>query len=161
MAFKSIKTILVLVFSTILLSSSYNVIAQGSEVKSAEESAKEKKDGFNAKEVIFGHIMDAHEFHFLEFEGRDGQKHTVSIPLPVILYSPQKGLSFFMSSAFEHRHKEVNGYKLNEDDKVVSTEDGVKVYDFSLTRNVVQMILALILLVWLMISVAKSYATGQ
>jgi F-type H+-transporting ATPase subunit a len=161
MAFKRIKTILVLVFSIFLLSASYNVMAQGGEEKSTEEHGAEKKEGFNAKEVIFGHIMDAHEFHFLEFEGSDGQKHPVSIPLPVILYSPQKGLSVFMSSAFEHGHAEVNGYKLNEDGKVEATEEGVKVYDFSLTRNVVQMILALALLVWLMISVAKSYGKGQ
>jgi F-type H+-transporting ATPase subunit a len=160
MAFKSIKTILVLVFSTILLASSYNVIAQEGDTKTAESHAEEKKEGFNAKEVIFGHIMDAHEFHFFEYEGSDGQKHPVTIPLPVVLYSPQKGLSFFMSSAFEHGHKEVDGYKLNEDGKVIPLEEGVKVYDFSLTRNVVQMILALAILVWLMISVAKSYTKG-
>ncbi len=161
MAFKRIKTILVLVFSTVLLFSSLNLIAQEGEAKTTEEHGKEKKDQFDAKEVIFGHIMDSHEFHFLEFEGSDGQKHPVSIPLPVILYSPQKGLSFFMSSAFEHGHKEVNGYKLNEDGKIMATEEGVKVYDFSLTRNVVQMILALTLLVWLMLSVAKSYGKGH
>jgi F-type H+-transporting ATPase subunit a len=84
----------------------------------------------------------------------------VTIPLPVLLYSPQKGFSAFMSSAFEHGHKEVDGYKLVEA-KIVPTEAGVKVYDFSLTRNVVQMILALALLVWLMISVAKTYGKGQ
>ncbi len=161
MAFRSIKTILVLVFSTILLASSYKVIAQQEETKTAEEHAGEKKQGFNAKEVIFGHIMDAHEFHFLEFEGSDGQKHPVSIPLPVLLYSPQKGCSCFMFSAFEHGHKEVDGYKLNEDGKIMPVDANVKVYDFSLTRNVVQMILALTLLVWLMVSVSKLYSKGQ
>lgn len=161
MALKSIKTILVLVFSAILLLTSHKVMAQGNEAKSAEEAGTEQKEGFNAKEVIFSHIMDSHEFHFLEFKGSDGQKHPVSIPLPVILYSPQKGLSVFMSSAFEHGEKEVNGYKINEEGKIVATEEGKKVYDFSLTRNVVQMLLALSLLVWLMISVAKTYATGK
>lgn len=160
MVSKSIKTILALVFSTILLALSHNVIAQEGDTKTAESHVEEKKEGFNAKEVIFGHIMDAHEFHFFEYEGSDGQKHPVTIALPVVLYSPQKGLSFFMSSAFEHGHKEVNGYKLNEDGKVIPVEEGVKVYDFSLTRNVVQMILALSILVWLMISVAKSYTKG-
>lgn len=161
MAFRSIKTILVLVFSTILLATSYNVVAQQEEVKTPEEHGVEKKEGFNAKEVIFGHIMDSHEFHFLEFEGSDGKKHPVSIPLPVLLYSPQKGFSCFMSSAFEHGHKEVNGYKLNEDGKIIPVDADVKVFDFSLTRNVVQMLLALALLVWLMVSVAKLYSKGQ
>jgi len=160
MSLKSVKALLVAVLGTILLATSYNVSAQQNEPKSTEGLTETKKEEFNAKSVIFGHIMDSHEFHFLEYKDSDGQKHPISIPLPVILYSPQKGFSFFMSSAFEHGEKEFNGYKLNEDGKVVATEDGIKVYDFSLTRNVVQMLLALALLVWLMISVAKSYGKG-
>ncbi|MCW3092037.1 MAG: atpB [Ferruginibacter sp.] len=160
MAAKSIKSLLVAVLSTILLVSAYNVNAQQTEPKAGEEHASEKKEGFNAKEVIFEHIMDAHEFHFVNYKGSDGALHPVSIPLPVFLYSPQKGFSGFMSSAFEHGHKEVDGYKL-EEGKVIPVEAGVKVYDLSPTRNVVQMILALALLVWLMISVAKTYAKGD
>ena len=144
-----------------LLFCSYNIFAQQNEHNTPTENAPEKKEAFNAKEVIFGHIMDAHEFHFLEYKGSDGQKHPVSIPLPVILYSPQKGLSCFMSSKFEHGHAEVDGYKINEDSKIVPVDPGVKLYDFSLTRNVAQMILSLTILVWLMISVAKTYAKGQ
>ena len=160
MSLKSIKALLVAVLSIMLLAASNNVSAQQNDLGTQGNRVAEKKEGFNAKAVIFGHIMDSHEFHFLEYKGGDGQKHAVSIPLPVMLYSPQKGFSFFMSSAFEHG-EEVNGYKLNEDGKVVATEEGVKVYDFSLTRNVVQMLLALALLVWLMTSVAKTYSKGQ
>jgi F-type H+-transporting ATPase subunit a len=36
----------------------------------------------------------------------------------------------------------------------------IKVYDFSLTRNVVQMIISLSLLVWLLVSVARRYSKG-
>ena len=162
MAFNSIKTILVLVFSTILLALSYNIIGQENETKTTRENAVHTQEKFNAKKVIFGHIMDAHEFHFFEYEGSDGQKHPISIPLPVILYSPQKGLSIFMSSAFEHGHKEVDGYKLNEEGKIIPVDASVQeVYNFSLTRNVVQMILALTLLTWLMVSVAKTYSKGH
>jgi F-type H+-transporting ATPase subunit a len=161
MAFQRIKSILAAVFSTILLFSFNSSFAQHEGHPADTEHVVEAEEGFNAKEVIFGHIMDAHEFHFFEYKGSDGQKHPVSIPLPVILYSPQKGLSVFMSSAFEHGHKEINGYKLNAEGKIEATDASVKVYDFSLTRNVVQMILALAILVWLMISVAKTYAKGQ
>lgn len=160
MASNSIKPLLVAVFSTILLVASYSVSAQHEEPNATEEHAAEKKEGFNAKEVIFEHIMDAHEFHFVNYKGSDGELHPVSIPLPVLLYSPQNGFSSFMSSAFEHGHKEVDGYKLVEG-KIIPTEANVKVYDLSLTRNVVQMLLALAFLVWLMISVAKTYAGGQ
>ncbi|MBS1496900.1 MAG: F0F1 ATP synthase subunit A [Bacteroidetes bacterium] len=153
MASKSIKSLLVLSLSALFV-----LFAPG--VK-AQEHEEVKKEGFNAKEVIFGHIMDAHEFHFLEFESSDGQKHPLSIPLPVILYSPQKGVSVFMASKFEHGHAEVDGYKLNEEGKIVPVDANVKVYDLSPTRNVVQMILALALLCWLMVSVAKIYKKGQ
>jgi F-type H+-transporting ATPase subunit a len=160
MALKSIKSLLVAVLAAFLLLPAIGVMAQHETPAEGQHHAVEEKEGFNAKDVIFTHIMDAHEFHFVDYKGSDGQVHPVTIPLPVILYSPQKGLSVFMSSAFEHGHKEKNGYKLQEG-KIVPTEAGVTVYDLSLTRNVVQMALALALLVWLMISVAKTYAKGQ
>ncbi|MGH2566414.1 MAG: F0F1 ATP synthase subunit A, partial [Ginsengibacter sp.] len=37
----------------------------------------------------------------------------------------------------------------------------VKIYDLSLTRNVVQMIIALALLVWVMLTIAKRYKKGE
>ena len=161
MALKSIKALLVAVLGTIILAASFNASAQENHTIGTETPTETKKEGFNAKEVIFGHIMDSHEFHFLEFKGADGVKHPVAIPLPVFLYSKTNGFSSFMSSAFEHGEKEYKGYKLNEDGKVISLRPEEKVYDFSLTRNVVQMILALALLVWLMLSVAKSYSKGH
>ncbi len=154
MFLKSLKSLLVAVFSMILLLVHDNTFAQ----ENHEKEATETKKGFDANEVIFGHIKDAHEFHFLTYTGSDGEEHEAVIPLPVILYSPQKGFSVFMSSAFHH-HKTVDGYKL-EEGKVTPEEAGVKVYDISLTRNVVQMLIALILFVWLMIAVAKKYKNG-
>jgi F-type H+-transporting ATPase subunit a len=153
MQFNRVKSLLVATFSLIMLSSSSVVFAQ-----KKSETATGQKKGFDANEVIFGHVKDAHEFHFLSYKGSDGEEHEAIIPLPVILYSPQKGFSVFMSSAFHH-NKTVDGYKL-EEGKVIPVEAGVKVYDISLSRNVVQMIIALILFVWLMLSVAKKYKMG-
>ncbi len=145
------------------------------------EPAKKAKI-FDANEVIFGHIMDAHEFHFLSYKGSDGQEHHATIPLPVILYSKEKGFTCFMSSAFHHGEHAVNGYalltneKIDEEKldrnkyaagKIVAVDEtgkineSVSVYDISLTRNVVQMLLALTLLVIILIRVAKKYGTGQ
>src|SRR5437773_2463631 len=139
------------------------------------------KKKFNASEVIFGHIMDAHELHFFSYKSSDGKEHHATIPLPVILYSPQRGFSFFMSSAFHHGEHDHNGYVLLTDEKikewgldtkkyfpgqVVAVNDNgkmentIKVYDVSLTRNVVQMILSLALLVWVMLTIAKKYNKG-
>lgn len=135
---------------------------------------KEKK--FNASEVIFGHVLNAHEFHFLDIGD-----HPVTIPLPVILYSPERGWTSFMSSKFNHGHDPYNGYAiLNEhniaewklDTKkyfpgtiVAVNEAGqpdlaTEVYDLSLTRNVVQMLIALAVFVWIMLRIAKRYKSG-
>lgn len=147
-----------------------------------------EKKAFDANKVIFGHVMDAHEFHFFSWEGSDGKQHHATLPLPVILYEPGRGFSFFSSSKFHHGEDAYNGYRIItahykeqlkaqgmsdaeirilSDEQIVAVDNqgrilpNIKVYDFSLTRNVVQMFIALAILVWLMTSIAKRYRTGQ
>ena len=88
MAAKSIKSILVAVFSISLLLFSNVSFAQPEH----KEAPAKKEKIFDANEVIFGHIMDAHEFHFMSYKGSDGHEHHVTIPLPVIVYSKGNGL---------------------------------------------------------------------
>lgn len=130
----------------------------GKDEHAPKTELKEEKV-FDANEVIFEHVLDAHEFHFLSYKDKEGHEHHATIPLPVILYSPQKGFSAFMSSAFHHGEHEVDGYRL-EGNKIVPVDPSVSVYDISLTRNVVQMILALTLLVIILLNVAKKYKKG-
>lgn len=185
MVVRRFKSFTVAAFSLFCLINSSPILAQeghekpGQPVEQAEEKKKPKL--FDANEVIFGHIMDAHEFHFMSYGPKEHQKH-VTVPLPVILYSPQRGLTTFMSSKFHHGHESYKGYvvltehnraELKLDPKkffigsiVPVTKSGefdptVKVYDVSLTRNVVQMILALAVLVWIMLTVAKRYKKGE
>ena len=113
---------------------------------------------FKAGEAILHHIADAHEWHFFTI----GHTH-VTLPLPVILYSPQRGLSVFSSGKFHHGEEAYNGYKLDHGHIIPVNEDGtedasVKVYDFSMTKNVVQMLLAVITLILVMTSIAKKYS---
>ena len=152
MAIQRIKSILVAVFSLgiFLFSNVSSAQEHGTEPSATHEPKEEKLD---PAKIIMDHIKDGHEFHFFSV----GEFHA-TIPLPVILYSPSKGLSVFSSSKFEHGHSPYLGYKSEEG--VITTEDGTKVYDFSITRNVVQMILALSLLVFLMLSIAKKYKNG-
>lgn len=110
-----------------------------------------KKEGFDASEVIFGHISDAHDWHFFDWNG-----HPVSLPLPVIVYHPEKGVSVFSSAKFEHGHATYEGYALNEKNKIVS-KDGTAIKDFSITKNVASMLISVILLLTIMISVANKY----
>jgi len=164
------KPFTVAVFSVILMASFSALSAQ-----------EPKKKSFDANEVIFGHISDGHEFHFFSYES-GGKEHEVTIPLPVILYSSQRGLTVFMSSKLDHGHEPYKGYALLTDhnikewgldtkkfhaEQIVAVnekgkvDEAVKIYDFSLTRNVVQMIIALALLVWVMLVIAKRYRKGE
>jgi len=178
------KSLLVAAFSLITVFSLNIVKAQdkGNSNEGSKPHTEQKKSAFDANEVIFGHIMDAHEFHFFSYKGNDGAEHHASIPLPVILYSPQKGFAAFISSKFHHGEHTYDGYELLTNEKIAELnldskkynagqivavnkqgeiDPSTKVYDFSLTRNVVQMIIALALLVLIMLTVAKRYRTGQ
>ena len=115
---------------------------------------------FDPGTAILHHIADSHEFHFFDYKNSAGEKVPVSLPLPIILYSPQKGFDVFLSSKFHHGKAEYNGYKL-EHDKIIPADPSVKVYNFSMTKNVVQMILAVAVLIWLLTSMANKYKTGQ
>ena len=169
-----VKCLLVAVFSL------FSCFVFGQRQPGEGEPAKKKT--FDANEVIFGHVLDAHEFHFFSYKDENGREHAAIIPLPVILYSPQKGFSFFMSSKFHHGEESYMGYSILTNEKIhelkldpkkyhagqvvgANNSNGIdtsiKVYDFSLTRNVVQMILSLALLVWIMLSIAKKYKNGQ
>jgi len=137
-----------------------------SSVKANEEAGSEKLD---PAKVIMEHIQDSHEFHFFTLKNARGEEFHATIPLLIILWSKERGLIAFSSSHFHHGHASHHGYKM-EHDKIhaVKMENGVEVldeavhvYDISLTKNVVQMFLSLIVLVVLMISVANKYKKGK
>ncbi len=181
MTLKCVKSLLVAGFSFFCLLFSISIFAQDQTPETEQNARNEEKKGFDANDVIFGHVLDAHEFHFFSFKGSDGTEHEASVPLPVILYSSERGLTAFMFSKFDHGENIYDGYKLItsktiEDEHLSSDkynngqivavdsngriDNSVKVYDFSLTRNVVQMIIALALLVWVMVSIANKYKKG-
>ena len=183
MSSKSIKSILVATFSLCCIT----VFAQKDKASETETS----KGKMDAGAIILDHVMDAHEFHFFTIKNEENSKKSteVSIPLPVIVCSPSKGFSMFLSSKFHHGEEVYNGYRLLEPtfmkehglDKIKDAKNqplfeagkiyvtdatgmpdlNVKVYDFSLTKNATQMLLALALLLFLMISIAKKYKKGE
>lgn len=150
MTCKSMKSLLVAIFSLILISSSPNAFAQ-----EHQETFAEREERFNPTKEILSHVQDGYSYHFFTLGD-----FNAAIPLPVILYSKEKGLSFFSSSRFgHHEDEEYNGYKI-ENGSIVSTDPGEKVYDFSMTRNVVQTFLAMTIFVILMIGVGRKYKKG-
>lgn len=117
------------------------------------DAAHEEEKGFNASEVIFSHIGDSHYWHLF-----DWNEHPVSLSLPVIIYHPEKGMEFFSASKFHHGHESYNGYHIEHGmkEKIVS-EDGASIIDFSITKNVLSMIISVVLLLVIMTNVAKKY----
>ena len=171
----TLKSLLVAAFSFFCMSFFNPAFSQG------DKPHKEEKKGFNAKEVIFGHVLNNHSFHLFDLVNDKGEKDPWAIPLPVILYSKQRGLAVFMSSKFHHGEKDYNHYLMLTDEKIEAlhldpakynaqdilavTDDGaidfsVRIYDISLTRNVVQMILALAFFTWIMLRIARKYKLG-
>lgn len=178
MVLQRFKSFTVAAFSVFFVLATIPVLAQHDDGEGDQKTEKheggeieKEKKKFNASEVIFGHVLNGHEFHFFNF----------SIPLPVILYSPERGATSFMSSKFHHGEHPYKGYailtkhniqtmgldpkKFYADEIVPVDANGnydpsVSVYDFSLTRNVVQMLLALIIFVWIMLRIANRYKKG-
>lgn len=151
MAVRSLKALLVLVFSIILMSAPVTGFSQ----HPGNEEHPEATEKLDPAKVIMEHIQDDHEWHFFTA----GHFHA-TLPLPVILYSEQKGISIFSSSRFGHEREAVyNGYRI-EHGNIVSTDPSEKVYDFSLTKNVVQMFISLFILVLIMVVVARKYKKG-
>ncbi len=152
------KSLLVLVFSIGCFLFSGTILAQENKAEPAAPS-EEKLD---PAKIIMDHIKDAHEFHFFTIENKENPHESfhASIPLPIILYAPNKGFSVFSSAKFGHTGEEIyNGYHFNENKEIVAV-DGSAVYDFSLTKNVVQMLIALTILVLLMTGIARKYKNG-
>src|SRR5690606_2481217 len=155
MILKRVKCLSVLAFSLILMLFSNVALANDEKAGST----------FDANKVIFGHVLDAHEFHFFDYTDSEGHKHAVTLGLPVILYSKERGLDVFMSSKFEHGHANYKGYAI-EDEKIHAVneagvqDESIKVYDFSITRNVAQMLLAIFVSFFILISAANKYKKG-
>ena len=111
-----------------------------------------KPEKFNAGKFIIDHVTDKYEWHLW-----GSHEDPTSIPLPLILYSSEKGLAVFLSSKFEHGKAPYKGYTLNHEGHIES-ENGSAFYDFSITKAVAGLLLSSILVLLIFISVAKSYS---
>jgi len=125
------------------------------------EKENEGKE-FNPSDFVFDHIGDSHDWHILT---TPGGRH-VSIYLPVIVYSKKNGLHVFSSRHLAHGHRyrgfmimpegELEGEIVEIDDEGNINEENLPL-DFSITKNVAAMMVVAILLLWLFLSLAKSY----
>jgi F-type H+-transporting ATPase subunit a len=180
MGLRSVRPLFIVAFSLFFISITTVAFGRDEDPVHGKNPAGTKEEKFDAAKVIFGHILDNHEFHITDYKDGDGHVHPVSIPLPIILYSPERGFTSFMSSNFHHGANDYKGYRMLNEEKITTEklkgykagqivpvdasgniDTAVKVYDLSITKNVVQMMLALALLTWLMLSIAKAYKSGK
>ncbi|MFM9839213.1 MAG: F0F1 ATP synthase subunit A [Cyclobacteriaceae bacterium] len=140
-----------LVFKTVFLTLfffAFSGLLSPSLASDTEHGEEPKK--FDANEVIMHHVMDDHQWHFTD--------HMV-LPLPIIVYSSEKGLDIFLSSRFYDEHHnpvDYNGYKL-EHNHILLAESGTGVLDLSITKNVAMLFINAGLLLFVFLSVAKAY----
>ena len=120
-----------------------------------QAAAEEKVD---VKEIVFGHIGAAYEWHITTWG-----EHHVTIPLPVIVYSPTTGWHTFLSSKLHHGSyeglsiaPEGSPYegKLVEHDALGAE---VRPWDFSITKIAFALMLNSLLLVVIILGVARWY----
>ncbi|MCS6992169.1 MAG: F0F1 ATP synthase subunit A [Chitinophagales bacterium] len=143
--------LVVLLFPLLSLGAGGNAAPVSSD--QAAPAGKDKK--FNAGDMIMHHITDSHEWHFLTIKKKDGSEWHATIYLPVILYTPGEGWSAFSYHKL-HKAGSYKGYALDSHHKIIRT-DGKHFYDFSLTKNVAQLLLSMVLMIALFVSVARRY----
>ena len=155
--------------------------------KSTVYAGSSDSEEFEPTEMIMHHIADANEFHVAG---------DVSIPLPVIVYSPQNGLDIFLSSKLDHGKTAYNGYVIDHGvvakiadenfplglvenvhvhhgkatyngvdyelaDKYTLLNDKRVFFDFSITKNVFTLFLAIFILLFVFLGMSKFYQKGN
>lgn len=132
-----------------MMAFSFNLSAQ-------ETSGTEETKAFNPKETIFKHLLDEYSWE-LPFS------HEHKISLPVIVRDYKGDWKVFWSSRLEHG-QQYEGFYIAQDGpnkgKVESVDDQGNRYrplDLSITKNVLALIIAALLCMWCVLSVAHWY----
>lgn len=161
-----------LLLITALLSGQFSFAGDVEETESREHGKDLKAE---IREYIFHHLKDSHDFSIFSYTKENGEHKYVGFPLPVILWD--NGLRVFSSSKFHHGESlaEVNGdhYRLYHG-KVYKTDAqgtidydeahhpvNVRPFDFSITKNVLIIIITGLLMLWLFSGLARSYAKNN
>ena len=124
----------------------------------SHSEANHAPEKFAPGKMIMEHIADAHDWH-LWGEGHE----SLSIPLPVIIYTKSKSITLFSSARFEHGHAAYEGFELNEEGQVVwaDASNTEAIYDISLTKNVVAMLISVLTILLIAVGMANSYKRNK
>lgn len=144
--------ILILSFSCSVTYASESI--QSDSIKTEKDSAK----SLDVSSILFGHIGDAYEYHITEIH-----EHPIAIPLPVIVYSKERGWFSFLSTKVTEGEA-YNGFFIQKggsyDGKIVETNSKgeiVRPFDLSITKNVFALLFSCFLLIVIFVPMALSY----
>ena len=107
---------------------------------------------FSMDEMIMHHVLDEHGWEFA---------HGFKIPLPVILYTPDRGLEMFSSAKLDEG-KIYNGYQNQHEhivrvDEAGNVDESIHPLDFSITKNVASLMASALILILIFLAVGKAY----
>lgn len=149
-----IRTLFIIILAVIAGSGIIQASVQADSVATASPA-----EGFNAGKFVMEHVSDAFEWHIATFGETE-----ISVPLPIILYSSDKGWNFFMSSRFHHGIETYQGFKIEKEGKnegkIVELNDIGEVVDLpidlSITKTVAGIFVSVIVLLLIFLSIAKT-----
>lgn len=122
------------------------------------KATEAEKPSVDVKEIVLGHMSDAYEWHITTING-----HHISIPLPVIVKGETSGWHVFSSARFhESPNGTYEGFYLNEEQngkifEHLSNGEDVRPLDLSITKDVVQIWIVVILMAAIFIGSARWY----
>ncbi len=159
----------------------YNLASEPAELSDGEEHPQSHNEinenhhkKFDPGTFIFDHIADSYDWPIIDIG-----KLSINIPLPVILYSKEKGIVLFMSSKFHHGHAVYKGFHIGQEGekiekmnskgeiekievkgKIVETHsNGIEVlpFDISITKNVAALFFSIFLILFIFINIGNAY----
>lgn len=171
------KTIKILTIAVILLITTTGFASISDEKNQKHEGGGEINTQEEVTDYIKHHLKDSHDFSLFSYTADSGERKHASVSLPVILWT-SNGLVSFMSSEFHHNddghvivdkkglkfakiHSKI--YELDADASLVSFDEthhatnAHKVLDFSITKSVVGILFAALLMLFWFSKLARQY----
>ena len=140
------------------------VVFTGADFVQANEGPEKVADSthtesFEPGKFVIEHVSDAFEWHIATFGETE-----ISVPLPIILYSSNKGWNFFMSSRFHHGVESYNGFRIEKEGKnegkIIEINNKGEIidlpWDLSITKTVTGIFVSVIILLLIFLNIAQT-----
>ncbi len=119
-------------------------------------ASEEGGEMIDVKEIVLGHMGDAYDWNITTYD-----HHHISIPLPVIVKGQESGWHVFSSSRLAH-DAEYEGFYIDKEQggkiyERLADGTSVRPLDISITKNVAQIWIVVLVMLGVFISVARWY----